>query len=52
MAPTRRSERKSRLISERAEFASPILGTIADTMVDLAYRKIYRSERRDCTAAT
>ena len=50
MAQTRRSKKKSLLISEYAEFAQPILRTNANTIVDLAYRKIYRSERRDCMA--
>ena len=50
MAQTQCSERKSRLILEHAEFAMPILGTIANTIVDLAGRKIFRNERRDCKA--
>src|SRR5438046_10398841 len=41
----------SRLTSEHAEFEPPILGTIANTIPDLAGRKICRNERRDCTAA-
>jgi len=52
MVQTRYSERKSRLISEHAEFVLPILGTIANTIVDLAGRKIFRNERRDCKAVT
>jgi len=52
MAQTRCSEKMSRSILEFFALALPILGTIANTIVDLAGRKIFRNERRDCKAVT
>jgi hypothetical protein len=52
MAPTRCSEKMSRSILEFFEPALPTFDTIADTIADLAGRKIFRTERRDCKAVT
>ena len=41
----------SRSALESFGLVRPILRTSANTIVDLADPKIYRSERRDCTAA-
>src|SRR5438034_2114179 len=51
MAQTRCSEKMNHSILEFFEPAQPIFDTIADTIADLAGRKICRNERRDCTAA-
>ena len=40
----------NRPVLELSEVVRPTLGTIADTIVDLVGRKIFRNERRDCTA--
>src|SRR6266480_6041690 len=40
----------SHLILEFFALPRPTFGTIADTIVDLAGRKIFRNERRDCKA--
>jgi len=51
MAQTRCSEKMNHSILEFFALPRPTFDTIADTIADLAGRKIFRTERRDCMAA-